>query len=248
MTLSVHPPGPPRRGISPVEMMIALVLSLSLVAGMGQLMGSTGRAGRGESAQTQAQETGRLAVEMLGRELRKAGYRTDRQQSLDQLFPAAAPFAAGAVVSGDNQSVTLRFLGSGDVWMRSCLGASVANAAMAVQTLSVVAGELRCRARNLVTGVDSTLPLLSNVEAMDISYGLDADGDGFADSYALAATVSDWTRVASINIQLRTVASEANVLAEPQPYVDVDGQLVTPTDRRLRRNFSVVIALRNRLP
>lgn len=241
-------PAAPRRGISPVEMMIALVLSLSLVAGMGQLMGSTGRAGRGESAQTQAQETGRLAVEMLGRELRKAGYRTDRQLALDQQFPAASPFAPGAVVNGDDQSVTLRFLGSGDVWMRSCLGGSVANAAMAVQTLSVVDGELRCRARNLATGADSTLPLLSNVEAMTISYGLDADGDGYADSYASAAMVTDWTRVASVNIQLRTVASQANVLAEPQPYVGADGQWVTPTDRRLRRNFSAVIALRNRLP
>ena len=33
-----------------------------------------------------------------------------------------------------------------------------------------------------------------------------------------------------------------------QPYLDFNGNAVTPTDQRLRRNFSAVIALRNLLP
>lgn len=239
---------PLARGISPVEILVGLGLSLALVAGMGQLMASTRQAGRGESAQAQAQDSGRLALELLGRELRKAGYRSDRQISQEVLFPADAGFVAGAALRGDGQSLVLRYLGTGDVWTRSCLGTDVARGAMVVQTLSVQNAELRCRQQNLATGSDTTQALMSNVEALALSYGIDVDGDGYADRYAAASAVTDWTRVASINIQLRTVASENHVLAKPQTYVDVDGQRVTPSDRRLRRDFSTVVAIRNRLP
>jgi len=238
----------PARGMSPVEIMVALVLSLALVAGMGHVAVSSQGTSRSETAQGQAQDTGRVAIELLGRELRKTGYRSDRQLTDAQLFPQQSPFAVSAVVMGDDTSVSMRYLGSGDTWTRSCLGADVANGAMAVQTLFIEGTELRCRARNLRTGTDGTQALLANVEAMAITYGLDDDADGFPDGYVAAASVIDWRQVASINIQLRTVSGEQNVNTAPQPYVGFDGSTVTPTDRRIRRSYSTVVALRNRLP
>ena len=234
--------------MSPVEMMVALVLSLALIAGLGKVAVGTHGTSRNESALTQAQDAGRLAMELLGRELRKTGYRSERQLSDALLFPAGPPFAAAAVVVGDDQRVSMRYLGSGDAWTRNCLGANVAAGVQAVQTLFVQDGELRCRARNLGTGADETQALLSNVEAMAVTYGLDTDGDAYPDTYVTAAAVPDWRQVSSISLQLRTVSAEQNVNETPQAYVDFNGQTTTPSDRRIRRTYTTVIALRNRLP
>jgi len=83
---------------------------------------------------------------------------------------------------------------------------------------------------------------------MAVTFGVDGDTDGFADSYVAAAAVADWSRVVSVAIQLRVVSSEDGVADAPQPYTGFDGVAVTPTDRRLRRNYSSVVALRNLLP
>ena len=83
---------------------------------------------------------------------------------------------------------------------------------------------------------------------MNLSYGVDNNGDGFADVYQAAGAVANWSTVASINLQLRVV-SAANGLADAaQPFIDFNGNPVTPSDLRLRRNFAAVIALRNLLP
>lgn len=238
----------PALGLSPIELMIALVLSLALIVSMGQVAVGIQGTSRSETAQSQAQEGGRLSMELLSRELRKTGYRFDRQLSNTAIFPAATPFAAAAVISGDSQSLTMRYLGSGDAWTRSCLGGDVAIGAMMVQRLFVEAGELRCQARNLSTGTDQTQTLMTNVEAMSVTYGIDTDGDAFPDSYQTAGTVSDWRLVASLNIQLRTVSTEQNVNNVAQPYVGFDGTRVMPDDLRIRRYYTGVIALRNRLP
>jgi len=60
--------------------------------------------------------------------------------------------------------------------------------------------------------------------------------------------VADWARVASVNVQLRVVSSEDGLADAAQPYLDFDGNAVTPEDRRLRRSYAVVVALRNLLP
>jgi type IV pilus assembly protein PilW len=238
-----------QRGLSPVEIMVGLVISLLVIGGLGHLVTSSRDTGRVERNMLQMQESGRVAVEMIARELRKTGYRTERVLPVEQVFPAASPFTvAGAVLAGGDTTLTQRWVGSGDTWMRSCLGIDVANGAMVVQTLSVADGELRCRARNLATGSDQTEPLLNNIEALQVRYGIDTNGDEFADSYVAAAGVADWTRVASIDVRLRTVSTEDFLTPQPQPYTAFDGSVATPVDRRLRRSYATVVALRNRLP
>jgi type IV pilus assembly protein PilW len=238
-----------QRGLSPVEIMVGLVISLLIVGGLGHLVMGSRETGRVERNLLQMQESGRVAVEMIARELRKTGYRTERVLPVELVFPPASPFGtAGAVLSGADTSLTQRWVGSGDSWMRSCLGNDVAAGAMVVQTLSVADGELRCRARNLATGSDQTQPLLNHIEAVQLRYGIDTDGDDYADRYVAAAGVGDWTRVASIDVRLRTVSGEDFLTPQAQPYTAFDGSVVTPEDRRLRRSYATVVALRNRLP
>jgi type IV pilus assembly protein PilW len=240
-----------RRGVSLVEIMVGLVLGLILVAGLSHLVLGARQTSRAERNLLELQATGRVAIEALSREIRKAGYSPVRELAQATLFPAAAaPFTtAGAVVVGTGATqVDVRLQGTGDGWTTDCLGNAVPAGDDLWQTLSLTGGQVVCRTRNLTAGTDQSLALVPQVEAMSLTYGIDTDGDGYADVYQAAAAVTDWSRVASVNLQLRLVSAD-NALADfPQPYADTDGTVVTPTDQRLRRNFSTVIALRNLLP
>lgn len=235
-------------GYSPIEILIGLLIGLVLISGTMQLVFAMRQGGRAEVNLQQMQETGRFAMELVSRELRKTGFRFDRTQSDDALWPAVAPFAAGASLVGTDDSVTLRYQSGGDDWTRTCLGDSFAAGVIAEQTLFVQDGQLRCRARHTGTGATQTSPLLDQVEALSVTYGVDADADGFADAYRTAAAVADWAQVVSVNVQLRTVSRDDFVADDFQPFIDFDGNVAVPADRRLRRGYGAVVALRNRLP
>jgi type IV pilus assembly protein PilW len=245
--------GPARgrqRGVSPVEILIGLVLGLALLAGLLQLMSGTRQNTRVQTNLQLMQENGRFAIETVGRELRKTGYRWDRALGDELVFPASPPFAAEVVVNGTADTVGLRYQSGGDAWTSTCLGETLPAGTRIEQTLSVVDGELRCRVRVPDSAVanDQTQALLTGVEAMAVTYGVDVDGDSFADAYRAAGVITNWSQVVSINLQLRTVSAEDGVSDGPQPYIDFDGSVVTPADRRLRRTYATVVALRNRLP
>jgi type IV pilus assembly protein PilW len=252
--MKVHPHAPiqRQRGISIVEIMVGLAVGLVLLAGVASLVVGSRQTSRVERNLLEMQGIGRMAVETVSREVRKAGYRSNRERALADLFPAgAAPFAtAGGVVAGfaSDSGIDLRYQGSGDNWTTDCLGNAIADGQEVRQTLWLEGGELHCRARNLITNTDQTLALIPQVEALTISYGIDDDGDGFADTYRAAAAVTDWSRVSSVNVQLRVVSSDDGLADAAQPYIGFDGTAATPEDRRLRRNYAVVVALRNLLP
>jgi len=241
-----------QRGISIVEIMVGMAVGLVLIAGVASLVLGSRQTSRVERNLLEMQATGRIAVELLSREVRKAGYRANRERALADIFPpAAAPFTSGAAVvaalSGAD-GVVVRYQGSGDNWTTDCLGNAIAEGQDLWQTLWLEGGELRCRARNMATSSDQTLALIPQLEALSIIYGIDEGGDGFADVYRAAPPVVDWASVASVNVQLRVVSSEDGLADAPQPYLDFDGNAVTPEDRRLRRSYAVVVALRNLLP
>ena len=237
-----------------VEILVGLALGLVLVSGVSSLVVGSRQTSRAERNLLEMQATGRFATEMLAREIRKAGYRGNRERALQAIFPAAAsPFlsAGGVVVGGAaGDEITVRFQGLDNTvtGLVDCLGNSVDANNDLWQTLSLVSSELRCRTRNLTASTDQTVALVSQIEALLFTFGVDTDGDGYADAYRVAAAVSDWSRVASVNVQLRVVSSENGVSDTPQAYPGFDGQAVTPTDHRLRRTYATVVALRNLLP
>lgn len=64
----------PQRGLTLVEMMVALTLSLILIAGTLQIFLSSKQAYRTEDALSRIQENGRFALDYLATEVRKTGY------------------------------------------------------------------------------------------------------------------------------------------------------------------------------
>jgi type IV pilus assembly protein PilW len=238
-------------GFSPVELLISVTLALFLVVSMGSMLVASNRTSRAGDNLTQMQDAGRLALDLIGREIRKAGYRNQRQFTLDVIFPSlgsSSPFLAfaeSASLAGGDAALSLRYQSSGDTFTADCLGVTSGANTMIVQHLSVSAGELICTRPG-----SSPAALVPFIEALNITYGEDTTTppDAAAERYVAGASVTDWTRITSVNVQVRVVSPDDGLADAPQSYVDLDGTVVTPTDRRLRRTYSSVIALRNVLP
>ncbi len=88
--------------------------------------------------------------------------------------------------------------------------------------------------------------LVEGVVGMQILYGEDIDSDANADRF-LPANDVDMGNVVSVRISilLQTMADALTVNAQSYTF---NGELITPTDHRVRRVFTTTIALRNRIP
>jgi type IV pilus assembly protein PilW len=84
------------------------------------------------------------------------------------------------------------------------------------------------------------------VEDFQLQYGLDTDGDIFADLFVAADDVADWSEVVSVRASLLMRSKLERAAQSPQTY-DFNGVPdIAATDDRLRRPFNVTIQLRNR--
>lgn len=73
-TTSRNPLAHPQRGVSLVELMIALVIGLLLVGGLIQVYLTSKQSYNAQEQVARMQESGRFAVDLIARDLRRAGY------------------------------------------------------------------------------------------------------------------------------------------------------------------------------
>jgi type IV pilus assembly protein PilW len=96
--------------------------------------------------------------------------------------------------------------------------------------------------------------LVSNVENMQIQYGVDTDNDQDVDVYQNADNVADMATVMSIRIALLLVSGNDNLIETKESYsfnantftFSKDASPANTADRKLRRTFTGFVALRNR--
>jgi len=94
--------------------------------------------------------------------------------------------------------------------------------------------------------------LVDSIDTMQVRYGHDADDDGTVDSWRTADDVDatdEWDEIVSVEVSLVARAAEEYGTDVDTATYQLAGMTFDPfDDRRLRRVFSTVIALRNRLP
>ncbi len=94
--------------------------------------------------------------------------------------------------------------------------------------------------------------LLEGVRDMQLTYGVDTNGDELLDSYVDADGVTDWGQVLAVKINLLLRSTDDNLVDRPMslPFQDDDGDFFTApdNDRHLYQVFTTTIGLRNRLP
>jgi len=93
------------------------------------------------------------------------------------------------------------------------------------------------------------MELIEGVEDMQVTYGVDTTGDDIVDSYQTANTVdtaTNWINVISAEISLLVETQADNLTTDNLTYT-YNGATVTSADNRLRRVFTTVVSIRNRV-
>jgi len=215
-------------GISLVEIMIALVLSLFLSAGVIEIYLASKQSYRTQEGYSRLQENGRYAIDTLTHFIRLAGYKplngnvlpTDSVAFAVDGVNFAGFVGAGQVIAGSNgagsASDTIALQYQDDDLMGDCGSPAADTAGPDLKRRSIVFAidanqNLTCATveQNLTTLVATTTaaqPLLEGVENMQIQYGIDTDApaDGYANQYkaADALTAAEWLTVVSVRVAL----------------------------------------------
>lgn len=95
------------------------------------------------------------------------------------------------------------------------------------------------------TNGSSSEELVDNVEKLKIIYGEDTNGDWVPDKYVSADNVIDMNNVMAVKLMLLTRTTDDSLSVNGQNYT-FNGTSTTPSDKRIRRAFNLVITLRNR--
>jgi len=170
------------------------------------------------------QESGRNALELMGRAIRQAGARINA----DIAFSGVALVGSNGAGSPDTITVQYEAQDGGET---NCSGGAVATGALmsyafAVNTVSSPP-TLTC---NGVVMVD-------HVEDLQITYGLDADKNGVIESYVAAPTAAQYAQVAAVQISLSVRGPTANIAVPASGASSAGGYL--------RQVFNATFTVRN---
>lgn len=221
-----------QRGFSMVEMLVALMLSLILTAGIIQLFIGSKQTYRFHDALSRLQENGRFAIESMAADIRMAGFPNN---------PTNAVETNGTDGNG-NDDIAVRWNGGAQSRVYS-VGPGTGPAPQC----PAAANSLRLNRNG-----NGNQELIEGVQSMRILYGVCTNGV-VNPPYVNAAGVgaaANWANVCSVRIHLLLVSMENNVVTQPQTvfFPSDTVNTIVPADRCLRQAFSTTIAIRNRIP
>lgn len=209
-----------QRGLSIVELMVALVLSLVVMFVTTSIYVSNKQTYRFLDQYSMLQENGRFAIYFLREHILQAGF----PREVVNPFP---------VVPANDNTVTVEFRSAVD-----CLGAAITTVPPVTRnTFTVTGNALTCNGEVLVDGI----------QTMHVVYGVDTTGDLTANTYVTRGGVADWTNVVSVRIALLAVGAPNSLdAAQPITYNMNGYTSVNTNDATPRRIFNTTIPLRNR--
>lgn len=252
------------QGFSLIEAMIAITLSLLLLAGVLQIFLNNKNSYNLGSGFSQLQENGRFTTQYLSRTVRLAGYRSAPPANtpfpaMGTIFPSTAPYVTGTNNTGLNgsDSLTIRYQGSGngagtpDGTIRDCLNFAIDSNVVASSTFSLTANnELQCQTNNpSASPSNNTQILINGVENFHVLFGEDLNNDNSADRYVPANFSGlDMSRVVSVRIALLLrsddpIRPNANAIT----YNLLGTAYTAANDKYLRQPVIFTILLRNQL-
>lgn len=208
---------PQRReaGMGLVELMVATVLALLVVAGAASVYAGLKNSWQAQDDLAEMQDNERLAVLLLSQVVRLTGFNPDPlgTPSAAALPPEAmagfGTLAAGQALvgtAGGADTLTVRFLADGNGIASDCTGSK------AYPRGSLVTNRIRLDAGgNLTCKVNgnTTQPLLAGVAGFEVSYGVDTDPAcapcqprQYMDASQVSAAAA-WNRVRVLRLALR---------------------------------------------
>jgi type IV pilus assembly protein PilW len=255
-------------GFSLVELSVAMLVALFLMAGAFSILQSTHKASDAQTHLAQLQDDERVALTMMTGVIEAGGYYPNPYNNpINLQLPASGPFQVGQIVYGipnatagfgatSNLGDTLivRYNADANEDVIDCTGTSNStNGAPAFYTNEFIVRQdsantppyLACT----VDGGTTFAKLVNNVAKMEISYGISSTAtaanslgmpvDSYVPTAAMPATNSvQWTNVYSVKVKLSFV----NPL-----YYQPDGKTVTPGQKFQFLPVTKVIGIMSRM-
>ncbi len=239
-----------QKGFTLVEMMVAIVIGLLLIAGTLSVFLSTKQGYRMTSGMSLMQATGRATLDLLTREIMISGF---PQEDVIDTFVSALSSDGGG---GSSDTFTVHYRATVD-----CLGNAAPVYADGQQYaknqyfVQVVAGtsNLMCQPRaEDDSAIGAAAVVVAGIENLQILYGEDndpTDGIPNATRYVTAGNVANWANLVSAKIGI--VVNSQNVIATTNDTTSFSliGQTANAAagDRLRRRAYSTTTVIRNRM-
>ena len=231
-----------QQGLTLIELMVALVISLLILAGLFTVYQSNNRAYRISDGLVRVQESGRFAIDFIVRDLRMAGFPAIDSNLHNQI--------AGIEGGGPNNSDTLIVLNNTG---NDCIGTAVGGVVQ--NTYTIVDTGRTNKQGNAIMALDCNgTELVEGVENLQVLYGVDtdADRDGVPNRYVTAnnvTTVSNgWHRVVAVRVALLANSGEESATVSSARTFRMLGANLGPyNDRLIRREYTSTVSLANYL-
>jgi type IV pilus assembly protein PilW len=205
------------RGYSLIELMIAMLIALFLLAGLLLIVQNMRSTYNTQTQLAQLEDGERLAMMLASDVIQAAGYypQPNLYQASDELPADGALFQQLQSVTGvsgggaPGDTVSVRFVTANNDTIMNCTGGTNKTGALAtyINTFSVDAdGNLDCTLTTNGTQA-APVPLVSGVQNFQVWYGVTtnpATADNNVDTYLTAAqmTSQDWLDVTAVKIRL----------------------------------------------
>lgn len=264
-----------QHGLSIVELLVALVISLLLMTGVVQVFLASKQTYASNEAASRLQENGRFALEFIAQSARHAGY-----VETSNTVSVVPPTIASPGNSICNSSSTCSSQGANedsdsialvsqpriqDGARRDCLGVN-GSGTYAISDTDIILnqfliidadpanGELHpalgCRSRNLRGGwVTGSTPqrLIDGIDALQVQYGIATGSNrNSVNQYVSADRVGDWSTV--IAVRIAVLANSLTPVTPPataRQFVLFDAPPLSFDDGKARQIFTTTIKLRN---
>ncbi len=252
-----------QRGLTLIELMVALVISLLILAGLFTVYKSNQHANRLNEGLTRTQENGRFAIDFLSRDIRQAGFPANDANVQKFLFDGSLNDATVANNPYPSDILALRH-GTTGLLTADCAGTTPGNVdtvnSMPNTTLNTYAigdtGRLNNRGKPIFALFCNGTELVEGIENMQVLYGVDTDfvRDYIANQYVTSAGVPDldgdnkpdWFRVVSLRIALLADSVDERASAPSSRTFNLLGVTIPAfADQKIRRVYTTTILIRN---
>ena len=238
-------------GLTLLELLVSMGLGLLLLIGMGTIYLGSKQTYRMQESNARLQETGRYALEIIGRSIRQAGF-TD-MTTKTQFTGTPIQGTNGASTNPDTLTVQYDWMSGdsacdGDTTRADGTPALPGDQIQDYFNLDAATFQLRCDGviAPPVLGVPGAgIAIVDGVEDFQVLYGIDTDTDQSANFYT--ASPANWAQVVSARVCVLVRSANQGLTDTNQRYLNCAGALITAADRRLRRTFVATFNLRNRV-
>jgi len=236
-----------QRGVTLVEMMVAMALGLLILLAVSSIYLGSRQTFRLQDDNARLQETGRYALEAMGRSVRQAGFinnglfsfqNTPKMAFSDPAIVPVDPAITGVDGGTGADTITVQYDRTNSA--PACDGSSaVGDRVQDSFDLNTANGQLQCEGQFVTKPTAPSPPgavpygqaLVDNIEDVQILYGIDTNNDQSADQYVVApaANSTTWNQVVSARVCV--LARSANqVNNAPQRFLKCGGALGTATN------------------